>query len=205
LLLIKTKRGTKSQIDPQTEPTFQRTWSNATDCASATCGTLNDMSSPFNQSPLLKVGSIAPDFTLPDQDGRPVHLYDILKNRWVVLFFYPKDHSPICTTQVCAFRNAYHEFQEAGAEVLGISSDSAESHRAFSEHQHLPFRLLSDSESLIAKAYGVPKTFGLIPGRVTFVIDPQHTIRMAYPSQFNAKAHMQKALTLLKQRPRTPI
>jgi peroxiredoxin Q/BCP len=204
LLLIKTKRGTKSQIDPQVAPGFSEISKSANLYKAAACITLNAMSSPFNQSPLLKVGSTAPDFTLPDQDGQSVHLYDILKNRWVVLFFYPKDHSPVCTTQVCAFRNAYHEFQNAGAEVFGISSDSIDSHRAFTEHKSLPFRLLSDTNGLTAKDYGVPKTFGLIPGRVTFVIDPQRTIRMAYPSQFNAKAHMQKALNLLKQRPRTP-
>jgi peroxiredoxin Q/BCP len=162
------------------------------------------MTHPFNQSPLLKVGSIAPDFTLPDQDGQPVHLYALLEHQWVVLFFYPKDHSPVCTTEVCAFRNAYHEFQDAGAEVLGISADSIESHQAFRHNKHLPFRLLSDVDGLIAKAYGVPKTFGIIPGRVTFVIDPKRAIRLAYPSLFNAKAHMEKALALLKYRPRTP-
>jgi thioredoxin-dependent peroxiredoxin len=163
------------------------------------------MTNPFNQSPLLKAGSIAPDFTLPDQDGQPVHLYEMLSNRWVVLFFYPKDHSPVCTTQVCAFRNAYHEFQDAGAEVLGISSDSIASHQQFSQNQKLPFRLLSDPDRKVAEAYGVPKAFGLIPGRVTFVLDPQQTIRMAYPSQFNAKAHMEKALLLLRQRLRTSV
>ena len=166
--------------------------------------TLGMMTNPFNQSPLLKVGSIAPDFTLPDQNGLPVNLYGLLADRWVVLFFYPKDHSPICTTQVCAFRNAYHDFRDAGAEVLGISSDSVDSHQQFTQNQKLPFQLLSDPDRQVAETYGVPKTFGMIPGRVTFVIDPQQTVRMAYPSQFNAKAHMEKAISLLKQRPRTP-
>lgn len=158
------------------------------------------MSSLLNPLPSLKVGSTAPDFSLPDQDGQTVHLYDVLKEHWVVLFFYPKDDSPVCTQQVCAFRNASQEFQDAGAVILGISSDSVDSHRAFSQHQHLPYRLLADANGQIAKAYGVSKTFGLIPGRVTFVIDPQHTVRMAYPSQLNAKAHTEKALALLKQR-----
>lgn len=163
------------------------------------------MTNPFHQSPLLKVGSVAPDFTLPDQNGQSVHLYDLLTDRWVVLFFYPKDHSPICTTQVCAFRNAYHDFQDAGAEVLGISSDSMESHQEFTRNQKLPFRLLSDFDRKVAETFGVPKTFGMIPGRVTFVIDSQHTVRMAYPSQFNAKAHMEKAISLLRQRPQSPV
>lgn len=159
------------------------------------------MSNPFNHSALLKPGSPAPDFELPDQQGQAVRLSHLLEQGWVVLFFYPKDHSPVCTTQVCAFRSAYHEFQDAGAEVVGISSDSVESHQKFVQNQSLPFTLLSDQNGEIAAHYGVQKTFGLIPGRVTFVIDPQGMIRLAYPSQFNAKAHMQKALALLKSKP----
>lgn len=165
---------------------------------------LSSMTNPFNQSAMLKPGMPAPDFTLPDQSDQPVQLSGLLQKGWVVLFFYPKDHSPICTTQVCAFRNAYHEFQEAGAEVLGISADSVASHQQFTQSQRLPFTLLSDPNGDVAARYGVLKTFGLIPGRVTFVIDPQGVIRMAYPSQFNAKAHMEKALSLLKHSKGSP-
>lgn len=154
---------------------------------------------PFNQSALLKVGDTAPDFSLPDENGQPVHLYDILSGGWAVLFFYPRDHSPVCSTQVCAFRNAHEDFSFAGARVLGISSDSVASHRSFADHFQLPFTLLSDTDGKVRAQYGVTKTFGLIPGRVTFVIDPNRTVRMVYPSQFNAKAHMEKALSLLKR------
>jgi thioredoxin-dependent peroxiredoxin len=154
---------------------------------------------PFNQSTLLAVGSPAPDFELIDQTGRPVRLSELIRRSWVVLFFYPKDHSPICTSQVCAFRNAYEDFRYHGAEVLGISADDQESHRRFAEAHQLPFTLLSDPGNAVRTLYGVPKTFGVLPGRVTFVIDTEGVVRMAYPSQFNAKAHMEKALAMLRQ------
>jgi peroxiredoxin Q/BCP len=161
---------------------------------------------PFQQSSLLTPGTPAPDFELPDQHGQPVRLSERLSHGWVVLFFYPKDHSPVCTTQVCAFRNAHDDFRDAGAEVIGISSDSIDSHQRFAEHHQLPFTLVADTDGKVRAQYGVPKTFGLLPGRVTFVIAPDRTIRMAYPSQFNAKAHMEKALHVLRREAgKTPI
>jgi peroxiredoxin Q/BCP len=159
------------------------------------------MSNPFNNSTLLKVGDMAPDFTLQNQNSQAVHLSDVLKKGWAILFFYPKDNSPICTSQVCAFRNAYDDFRFAGAEVIGISADSVESHQGFVSKQSLPFPLLSDPDRAVAQQYGIPMMFGLLPSRVTFVVDPNQIIRMVYPSQFTAKAHMEKALKLLRQRP----
>lgn len=164
---------------------------------------LRAMSNPFNHSTLLKVGSIAPNFTLSNQNGEEVHLYEVLKRAWAILFFYPKDNSPICTSQVCAFRNAYEDFQFSGAEVIGISADSVESHQGFVNKQNLPFPLLSDPKRDVANAYGVPMLFGMLPSRVTFVVDSEHIIRMVYPSQFTAKAHMEKALKLLRERSRS--
>jgi len=157
------------------------------------------MNNPFNHSTLLKVGQSAPDFTLLSQNGQPVHLAEVLQRAWVILLYYPKDHSPICTSQVCAFRNSYEDFHSAGAEVIGISADSVASHQGFAQKQNLPFTLLSDPNREVAELYGVPMMMGLLPSRVTFVIDKNQTIRLAYPSQFNAKAHMEKALHLLRQ------
>src|SRR5215469_9120862 len=92
----------------------------------------------------LRVGDLSPDFTLPDQQGRPVHLAEYLGKGPIVIYFYPKDYSTGCTAEACAFRDSYTVFTEAGAEVMGISSDSIESHRRFAEERHLPFLLLCD-------------------------------------------------------------
>lgn len=152
----------------------------------------------FSDASLLKVGQTAPDFTLPDQNNQPIRLAEVLQQGWAVLFFYPKDDSPICTAEACAFRGAFNEFRAAGAEILGISADSVESHARFAQKQQLPFRLLADPNRDVARQYGVPLTFGLIPSRVTFVVDQSHQIRMAYPAQFSAKGHMEKALQLIQ-------
>lgn len=152
----------------------------------------------FQQSRLLQSGMQAPDFELPDQNGNPVRLSDALRQGWVVLFFYPRDHSPVCTNQVCAFRDAHADFQAAGASVIGISSDSSVSHRRFADNHRLPFPLLSDTGNRIANAYGVSKVLGLIPDRVTFVMDPEGMIRMAYSSQWMANAHMTRALAFIR-------
>src|SRR5918995_6348623 len=119
----------------------------------------------------VKVGSVAPNFTLPSQAGEMVSLEDFFGRRPVVLFFYPKDDSPGCTREVCAFRDKFEEFGKLDAEVIGISSDSVESHRSFAVEHDLSFTLLSDEAGNIRRLYVVPKTFGLFPGRVTYVID----------------------------------
>lgn len=148
--------------------------------------------------PDLKEGDIAPDFELHDSQGKAFKLYETLNNKWVVLFFYPKDDSPGCTAQACSFRNAYQEFKTLGTEVLGISADSEESHERFAQRQQLPYPLLSDPQGKVAKAFGVKKALGILPGRVTFVIAPDRTIRLAYSSQLQAESHQQKALEILK-------
>jgi peroxiredoxin Q/BCP len=120
----------------------------------------------------VQAGSVAPDFTLPSQSGEMVRLGDFL-GKPVVLFFYPKDNALGCTKEVCAFRDNIEEYGKLDAEVIGISSDSMESHRAFAHKHDLPFALLSDEGGKVRKLYGVPNTLGLFPGRVTYVIDEQ--------------------------------
>ena len=114
----------------------------------------------------VKAGDKAPDFTLPSQAGEPVRLSDRLGERVVILYFYPKDETPGCTKEACAFRDSYEVFTDAGAEVIGVSSDSVASHDAFAGHHKLPFTLLSDEGGSVRKSYGVPATLGLLPGRV---------------------------------------
>ncbi|MEY4508790.1 MAG: hypothetical protein RLZZ450_912 [Pseudomonadota bacterium] len=146
----------------------------------------------------LSVGTKAPDFTLNDQHGKPVSLADFRGKKSVVVYFYPKDDTPGCTAEACSFRDQFTEFSDAGAEVIGISSDSEASHKKFAEKHRLPFTLLSDRGGQVRAAFGVPATFGLLPGRVTFVIDKEGVVRHAFNSQINATKHVQESLTVLK-------
>ena len=147
----------------------------------------------------VKVGDNAPDFTLTSQFGSSVSLQDFRSKKSVVLYFYPKDDTPGCTAESCAFRDSYEVFQAAGAEVIGISADSPDSHQRFAAKYKLPFTLLSDNGNQVRKLYGVPPTFGLLPGRVTYVIDQQGVVQHIFNSQFNSKAHVEESLKILKQ------
>jgi peroxiredoxin Q/BCP len=145
----------------------------------------------------VEVESVAPDFTLPSQSGEMVSLEDFIGTNPVVLFFYPKDDTPGCTKQACAFRDNYEEFGKLDAEVIGISSDSVESHRRFAEKHNLSFTLLSDEGGKVRRMYGVPNTFGIFPGRVTYIIDEAGVIRHVISSQIGAVKHVEGALKSL--------
>jgi len=147
----------------------------------------------------IEIGSRAPEFSLPDQHGRRVNLTDYLGRTNLVVYFYPKDESFGCTKEACSFRDNYEVFKEAGAEVIGISSDDISSHQAFAANHKLPFILLSDKDKSVAEKYGVGKSLGILPGRVTFVIDRQGIIRMMFSSQLNFEKHISEALETLKQ------
>jgi thioredoxin-dependent peroxiredoxin len=144
------------------------------------------------------VGSVAPDFTLPSQSGERISLEDFIGKKPVVLFFYPKDDTPGCIKQACAFRDDFEEFGKLDAKVIGISSDSVESHKSFAARHNLPFTLLSDEGGKVRKLYGVPNTFGLFPGRVTYVIDEEGIVRHVFSSQVEAARHVEEALEALK-------
>lgn len=144
-------------------------------------------------------GESAPDFQLPDAKGQPVRLSDFRGKKTVVLYFYPKDETPGCTAEACAFRDAYEDFTAAGAEVIGVSTDSTESHGKFAAHHRLPFVLLSDDRKEARRAYGIKATLGLIPGRTTFVIDRNGIVRLVFNSQFQAREHVERALALVKE------
>ena len=147
----------------------------------------------------VQVGDKAPDFTLPAQSGEQVRLQDRLGERVVVLYFYPKDNTSGCTAEACAFRDSHEVFTEAGAEVIGISSDSAERHAAFAGQHNLPFTLLSDQGGRVRRQYGVPAVLGLLPGRVTYVIDRQGTVRHVFNSMININQHVGDALEVVRQ------
>src|SRR5215208_5973986 len=146
----------------------------------------------------VAIGSIAPAFTLPSQSGEMVSLADFLDRKPVVLFFYPKDDTPGCTREACAFRDDYEEFSKLNAEVVGISSDSVESHRSFAARHDLPFTLLSDEGGKVRKLYGVSNTLGLFPGRVTYVIDEEGVVRHIFSSQLGVEQHVEEALKALQ-------
>jgi peroxiredoxin Q/BCP len=147
----------------------------------------------------VKQGKRAPDVIIPLHTGQTVPLADLYRERAVVLFFYPRDNTSICTKEACAFRDAYEDFVEAGATVVGVSSDSAESHRRFAEDHRLPFLLVADEDGALRRAFGVPKTLGISPGRVTYVIDRQGVIRLVFNAQFAAERHTREALAALHE------
>lgn len=147
---------------------------------------------------MLELGSPAPDLELNDQDGVPVKLSELIRDRNVVLFFYPKDNTFVCTLEVCAFRDAHADLVEQDAIVLGISTDPESSHRAVRERWHLPYRLLTDKDGAVSAAYDVRRTLGLFRGRVTYVIDKQGVIRSATDDPLRAGHHVRKALEALR-------
>ena len=145
----------------------------------------------------INVGDRAPDFRLPALRGGEVALSDFRGKKNVVLFFYPRDASPGCTVEACTFRDAYEDFVDAGAEVIGISSDSVDDHAAFAESHRLPMQLVSDTGGKVRAAYGVRSTLGLIPGRETFIIDKEGIVRHVFRSQIRVKTHVAESLAVL--------
>eukprot|EP00249_Psilotum_nudum_P012727 c23945_g1_i1 orf=223-879(+) len=143
-------------------------------------------------------GDKAPPFTLKDQDGRSVGLSKF-KGKPIVLYFYPADETPGCTKEACAFRDSYEKFKKAGAEVIGISGDSPESHKAFARKYRLPFTLLSDEGNKIRKEWQIPGDFfGSLPGRQTYVIDKNGKIQLVFNNQFQPEKHVDETLKILQ-------
>ena len=145
----------------------------------------------------LGVGDSAPTIQLEDQNG-VLRDSSALEGRCLVLFFYPKDETPGCTAEACGFRDNYSELQAQGAEVWGVSGDDIVSHRRFAERHQLPFPLLSDRDQSLRRAFGVPKTLGLLPSRVTYVIDGSGTIRLVFNNLLDGPAHVNEALRILQ-------
>ena len=147
---------------------------------------------------MLNKGDDLPDVTLIDQNGKKTALIDF-KGRPLVIYFYPKDNTRVCTAQACGFRDNYEDFQKVGAEVIGISKDSSNSHKKVSDKRKLPFILLSDPKKEALKAFGVPSSlFGLLPGRVTFIVDKDGKVAHTFRADFNADSHIKEALKVLE-------
>jgi peroxiredoxin Q/BCP len=151
----------------------------------------------------LKPGQPAPDFELPDQNGDPIRLSQFRGQSAVVIFFYPKDDTTGCTKEACGFRDRFETFRSKGVRILGISSDSTASHQQFAAKFALPYSLLSDEKGRVRKLYGVRSTFGVIPGRASFVVDRDGVLRNIFSSQFRRERHVEEALRALLTEPRS--
>jgi len=150
-------------------------------------------------APTLKPGDDAPNFSLPDNQGRQVNLNDF-KGKWVVLYFYPKDDTPGCTTEACHFRDDFKLLENLGAQVVGMSIDDSFSHKKFAEKYNLPFPLLSDASGEVASLYGALNNFLVVKlaKRYTYLINPQGKIAKIYLSVDTSK-HSQEIIEDLKK------
>jgi peroxiredoxin Q/BCP len=146
----------------------------------------------------LAAGDRAPLIALSDQTGVE-RRSDQLGGKALVLFFYPKDDTPGCTMEACAFRDSYGDLQAMGAEVWGVSGDDAASHQRFASRHNLPYPLLVDKGNQLRKAFGVPSVLGLLPGRVTYVIDGQGVVRHVFNNLLDGPAHRREAIEALQR------
>ncbi len=147
---------------------------------------------------MIKIGDKAPSFQLPDSGGNMVGSAEFIDKTNLVVYFYVKDFTPGCTRETCSFRDSYQAFKNLGAEVIGISSDSKASHDAFAKKHQVPFILLADQDGSVKKAFGVKRTLGILPGRVTFLIDKRGVVRHVFSSQTRMDAHVEEVLRVLK-------
>ena len=138
---------------------------------------------------MLSPGERAPEFTLPDHEGREVSLTSMLRRGALVLYFYPADFTPGCTREACAIRDLHAEIQKVGLTVAGVSPQDAESHQRFRDKYRLPFTLLSDADKAVIRMYGVDGPLGFGVRRATFLIDPSRHIRDAVLADFRIGAH----------------
>ncbi len=146
----------------------------------------------------LAVGDRAPQFTLPDATGKTVSLSELEGKGPIVVLFNPKDDTPGCTVEACSFRDRFDAFVQAGAAVVGISSDPPDSHGRFAQKHGLPMTLLSDVDGKVRAAWGVKATLGLFPGRATFVLDRGGIVKHVFVSQLRAGAHVTESLAVVK-------
>jgi len=156
----------------------------------------------FNANQNMKkteVGDLVPQFKLADQNGNLFSLSSVIGKKNLVIYFYPKDDSPGCTAEACAFRDQFEVFNEADAMIIGISGQSVASHKKFAEKYRLSFTLLSDDADKVRKMFGVPVNFlGLLPGRVTYIIDKAGKVVYIFSSQAQATKHVDEAMRVLK-------
>ncbi len=146
----------------------------------------------------VKEGEKAPDFSLKSQDGRVVSLREFQGSKNVVLYFYPKDFTMGCTAEAIEFSANYDAVRALDAEVIGVSSDTTESHEGFAVKCNVKYPLLSDEGGKVRSAYGAKASLGLVPGRVTYVIDKEGVVRKVFSSQIHPRRHVTEAIEALR-------
>lgn len=148
----------------------------------------------------IELGDVIPHFTAIDTNEEKFDTLEYIGKKPLVIYFYPKNNTPGCTAQACGFRDQYQDFTDLGAEVIGISSDSVDSHNAFAKQYKLPFILLSDTDKKIRKLFGVPSgLLGVLPGRVTYIVDKQGKVVLVFDDSINATKHIAEALEAMKK------
>ncbi|MEB0262546.1 MULTISPECIES: peroxiredoxin [unclassified Mucilaginibacter] len=150
-----------------------------------------------NPSKPLAVGDAVPNFTLKDQNDKTFNIKDEIGKHILVIYFYPKDESMVCTKEACAFRDSFNDYTRAGAKVIGINGGTVASHKQFEQHYKLPFILLSDPENMVYKMFGVRKKF-FMSGRQTFVVDIKGNIAFSYEAMLSGAEHSNQALAVVR-------
>jgi peroxiredoxin Q/BCP len=145
----------------------------------------------------IRIGSSVPSFSLKDQNGQVFDINSVIGIKNLVIYFYPKDDSSVCTKEACSFRDQYDVFKNDNAQIIGISGQSVESHLAFANKNHLNFTLLSDEGNKVRKLFGVPSGILGIPGRVTYIVNKEGKVVFVFNSQLNGEKHVQEALRIL--------
>jgi len=153
-----------------------------------------------NDMEKISVGSTIPSFALHDQHGQLFQIDSVVGKKNLVIYFYPKDDTPGCTKEACAFRDQYEDFEEADALIIGISGQSVESHLNFANKHRLNLTLLSDEGNKVRKMFGVPTNlFGLIAGRVTYVVNKKGEVVYMFNSQTEATRHVEESIRILRE------
>jgi len=147
----------------------------------------------------LLIGDLLPHFIMNNENHEPIDISSF-SGKYLVLFFYPKDETRGCIKEVCSFRDAFQELEDAGALVFGISSDRPDAHLQFKSKYKLPFSLLADTGGELRRMLGVPTDlFGLVPGRVTYIFDPEGRLIHVFKSQLAPEKHVKEALGIIKK------
>ncbi len=159
---------------------------------------LNPINYIMAQGNKIKINDPIPDFTLKNQNGVDFSIKDYVGEKLIVIYFYPKDDTPGCTKEACKFRDEFEVFTDLNAIVIGISNDNVKSHKLFEEKYKLPFTLLADTNNIVRKLFGVPKSMGFIPGRVTYIINKKGKVVYIFNSMSKAEKHIEESLKVLK-------